>query len=79
MSRPTKYLPGPPIQTLADFDLLLRSGRYIIDARSGQRVNPGWAGSWQYRMVSNLIAQGRLLRALPNPEHPDNQEKKTHD
>jgi hypothetical protein len=74
MARPLKYLEGPPILSLNELHDQLKSGRYIIDARTGQRVHPGWAESWQLRMAAASVERGLLLRAIPNPDHPDNKE-----
>lgn len=74
MARPLKYLEGSTIRSMDEFADLIRAGHYVIDRRSGQRVNPGWAASWQFRMAMNAIREGHILRAIPNPEHPDNKE-----
>ena len=74
MSRPLKYLEGSPISTIAEFDAIIRAGHYLINRNTKQRIHPGWAGSWQYRIAANTVRRGVLLRAIPNPKHPDNKE-----
>lgn len=75
MTRPLKYLEGKPIETIGDFAREIKAGRYIIVAQTGQRVNPGWARSWQFSMCLSAIRRKSLLYAIPNPEHPDNKEQ----
>lgn len=78
MSRPRKFIPGPPIRSLNDLWARIARGEYILVAQPGrgkgrfQSVNPGWIASWQLRMTANAIERGSLRRALPNPDHPDN-------
>lgn len=74
MSRPLKYLEGPPITSMDELADQIETGGYIIEATTKQRIHPGWAASWQLRMCLNSIRNRRLLRAIPNPEHPHHKE-----
>ncbi|WP_238368253.1 hypothetical protein [Mesobacterium pallidum] len=65
--QPKKYIEGPPIETMGELADLIESGRYIIIRNTGQRVHPGWAGSWQLSMAMRAIRSRNLLRALDNP------------
>lgn len=75
MPRPLKYLEGRPIRSLDELNDVIAAGGYIIHTLTFQRIHPGWAASWQFRMCADLIRKGLLLRAIPNPDHPDNKEK----
>ena len=74
MARPLKYLEGQPLRSMDELADQIDAGRYMIHLFTGQRINPAWAASWQFRMAQNLVRKGLLLRAVPNPEHPDNKE-----
>lgn len=76
MSRPLKYLEGDPITTIAEFAAVMEARQYIIHRHTKQRINPGWAGSWQFRVVMDGVRKQIFAHALRNPEHPDFQEEK---
>lgn len=75
MARPLKYLEGPKITSLDELSEIISAGGYIIVAATKQRVNPGWAASWQFNFAANAIKRGVLLRAIPNHEHTDKETK----
>lgn len=74
MSRPLKYIEGPVIKTIAELADHISAGRYIINRQTKQRIHPGWACSWQFRMCLDGIKRRAFAQALRNPDHPDNKE-----
>lgn len=72
--RPLKYVEGEPIETMNALAEQIAAGGYLIERTTKQRIHPGWAASWQFSMCMNAIRRRSLLRAIPNPEHPDNKE-----
>lgn len=77
MSRPLKYIEGDPITSMNEIAEAIEAGQYIIQRRTKQRINPGWAGSWQFRMVVDGVRKQIFARAIPNPKHPDFQKETT--
>jgi hypothetical protein len=74
MTRPLKYLEGPPITGLDEFAAHIEAGNYFIDARTKRRIHPAWANSWQFNMVRAAVRRGHILQAIPNPEYPASDE-----
>lgn len=75
MPRPLKYIEGPPIRSMEEFAQHIEAGGYFIQLWTKQRIHPGWAASWHFRDCLRAVRGGSLLRAVPNPDHPDNQNK----
>lgn len=76
MARPLKYLPGEPFASLDAVAEHALAGGYFIVKKTGQRLHAGWVCSWPFTMVAKVIRERGLLRAIPNPEHPDHKETK---
>lgn len=77
MTKPRKFIPGECITSLDRLMREIRAGHYIMVRQWGQTqyrsVHPGWAASWQFRMVAQMIEGRRIYVACPNRKHPDNQ------
>ena len=64
--RPNKYVQGCAFASLDEAEEWCSRGYYVW--WNGKPVNPGWARSWQWNMVSMMIKRGTLYRACINPE-----------
>lgn len=75
MARTLKYLEGDPIKSIEEFSAEIEAGRYLIARQTKQRIHPGWAASWQFRMCLQAVRNRTLLRAIPNLDHPDSKKE----
>lgn len=75
--RPLKYIEGKPITTMDEFSEVMEARQYIIHRLTKQRINPGWAASWQFRMCMDGVRKQLFAHAIPNPENPDFQKETT--
>lgn len=74
MSRPLKYLEGEKIAAPLDAVAEILANRYVIAC--GKRQHPSWMASMPLQNIKAATMRGHLRFAIPNPEHPENQESK---
>jgi hypothetical protein len=64
--RQRKYVKGDQLAVDEAVGHIL-AGRYVF--WFNRPVHPGWAASWQFRMLANACKGGVISEAVPNPEY----------
>lgn len=58
-----KWKPGRVLTTMDAVELIL-AGKMVCER--GKPQSPGWAQSWQLRMIDMMCRNGALCEAVPN-------------
>lgn len=69
--RQRKFIEGDPLPPLEVIKRIM-AREYVIE--SGRRMHPGFMCGRQLNDIWQSAAAGRIREALPNPDHPDNQQ-----
>ena len=68
--RPTKYLKGSAVRSIAELDYAMMMGRWLYFRH--KVYHPTVLGNWSINLLRNCVDSRSILLALPNPLHPHN-------